>query len=460
MAKIDTFLSNILSSIYGKDVRQAIHDSISEINNESTGTKAYVNAFIKQVEQGVIGVKVALDTTLTQSGKAADAKVVGDALTTLEGKITESGGSGGNGTTINWGYIEEGEIFELSTEEEPVVPVPCTGITLNKTKLTLNDTETGVTLAAAVTPFDTTDQIVWSVDNSGVATVENGVVKAIANGSCVITVTCGTYSATCSVTVNIIASYTKSNLDGYFDFVGVEDGYSGVITNRAENGTLQGETHYFKNGTPSQPNHYGGIVNGEMLTGSSESFGGVGHYDGFVVTVPDTGGFYTSYPFSVECYGMMAGGWSGAGVRSESVGFNINRLDLATIMTTRFKTTDNPANGGSNTGTTVGYSDASTLRSSGATGSGYNIFALDSAVDLTAYHHYVVVVDSALVRVYLDGVKVGEGTAGNNTSIGANPLFVLGSGNLKMCRVYKAILTDEQVANNYTNTIDMYGGDA
>jgi hypothetical protein len=32
MAKIDEYLSKILSAIYGKDVRQAIHDSIAEIN--------------------------------------------------------------------------------------------------------------------------------------------------------------------------------------------------------------------------------------------------------------------------------------------------------------------------------------------------------------------------------------------------------------------------------------------
>ena len=41
------------------------------------------------------GTTIELDTTLTQSGKAADAKAVGDALTMLEEKIPESGSGGG-----------------------------------------------------------------------------------------------------------------------------------------------------------------------------------------------------------------------------------------------------------------------------------------------------------------------------------------------------------------------------
>lgn len=34
MANITTYLKNILSAVYGKDVRQSIHDGIEEINNE------------------------------------------------------------------------------------------------------------------------------------------------------------------------------------------------------------------------------------------------------------------------------------------------------------------------------------------------------------------------------------------------------------------------------------------
>lgn len=80
MAKIDTYLSKILSAIYGKDVRQAIHDSIAEINNE-----------VKQIGQGGTA-NVELDTTLTKSGKAADAKAVGDAIANISSGSTDNTG--------------------------------------------------------------------------------------------------------------------------------------------------------------------------------------------------------------------------------------------------------------------------------------------------------------------------------------------------------------------------------
>lgn len=452
MATIDTFLSNILSAIYGKDVRQAIHDSISEINKESTSTKTYVDTFTKQIEQGVIGGKVELDTTLTQSGKAADAKAVGDALTKLEDKISESGSSGGNEATgtIEWTPITDGEIFELSTTEEPTVPVPCTGITLDKTELAFSNTETIVTLVATVTPSDTTDQIEWSVDNSGVATVDNGVVKAIANGSCVVTATCGAYSATCAVTVEIdtsYVSYTKENLDGYFDFIGVENGYFGTLTNKADSGTLTGEVYKYINYEAA--NDPVSVENGVLVLGATAYLGANGKATKMRVYAADTEQFYSGYPYSVEFYGKM-------GASDGTVNYSI---DGHTILIST-KSSDGNTHTGS--GTVVYFSDDSTIRTGGAVGQGSNTITLDSAVDVTAYHHYVVVVDSALVRVYLDGVKVGEGTATNNSSMSTGNKLVTMSqnGHLKMVRVYNAILTDEQVANNYANTIDMYGGNA
>lgn len=58
-------------------------------------------------------------------------------------------------------------------------------------------------LTPTVTPTNTTDKVVWSVSPTGICSVENGVVTPIKNGTCVITATCGTQSATCNVTVNL-----------------------------------------------------------------------------------------------------------------------------------------------------------------------------------------------------------------------------------------------------------------
>lgn len=82
----------------------------------------------------------------------------------------------------------------------PEVVIPCTGITLSQTELAF--TEGGnQTITAIVTPVDTTEPIVWSSDNTDVAIVNNGIIRAIYNGTATITVTCGSYSATCSVSV-------------------------------------------------------------------------------------------------------------------------------------------------------------------------------------------------------------------------------------------------------------------
>ena len=78
---------------------------------------------------------------------------------------------------------------------------PATGITLNKTALTLTAGKSE-TLTATVTPADTTDTVSWSSNKGAVATVDStGKVTAKAPGTATITATAGTKTATCTVTV-------------------------------------------------------------------------------------------------------------------------------------------------------------------------------------------------------------------------------------------------------------------
>lgn len=62
-----------------------------------------------------------------------------------------------------------------------VVPVPATGISLNKTTLSLDKGATEQ-LTATLTPEGATTEIVWKVDNDWVATVANGLVTAVGVG--------------------------------------------------------------------------------------------------------------------------------------------------------------------------------------------------------------------------------------------------------------------------------------
>lgn len=81
-------------------------------------------------------------------------------------------------------------------------PKPATGITLNKSELTLTAGESDTSLTATVTPEGSTDTVVWSSSKTDVATVDaTGKVTAVAPGEAIITATAGTKTATCTVKV-------------------------------------------------------------------------------------------------------------------------------------------------------------------------------------------------------------------------------------------------------------------
>lgn len=82
------------------------------------------------------------------------------------------------------------------------VTVPVASVSLDVTSVILKQYET-VQLHATVSPSDATDQaLTWSSGNPEVASVAEGFVKALKEGSATITVTAGGKSATCIVTVS------------------------------------------------------------------------------------------------------------------------------------------------------------------------------------------------------------------------------------------------------------------
>lgn len=126
----------------------------------------------------------------------------GGAFTDIPSKTTNNIQQIRNYALARIGYVDE-YISALIT------PIYATGISLDKTSISIEDSNT-VTITATVTPENTTETIVWSSSDTGVATVNGGVVAPVGNGSCTITAKIGEYSAYCAVTVS---SYVPSGVN-------------------------------------------------------------------------------------------------------------------------------------------------------------------------------------------------------------------------------------------------------
>ena len=81
--------------------------------------------------------------------------------------------------------------------------ISATGIEVAPTTLDLIIGEQS-TLTATLTPANATDVVEWKTDAESVATVKNGVVTAVGEGTATITATAGTLTATCTVNVSAV----------------------------------------------------------------------------------------------------------------------------------------------------------------------------------------------------------------------------------------------------------------
>ncbi|MBO4797238.1 MAG: Ig-like domain-containing protein, partial [Candidatus Methanomethylophilaceae archaeon] len=125
---------------------------------------------------------------------SSDAKVA----IVVDGKVTAVSA----GTATITVTTEDGE-FSATCAVTVVSPVKVTGVSLDKTKVTINVGDT-VKLTATVTPSDAANKKVsWSTSDSKIVTVSDGTVKGVSKGTATVTVTTddGGYTATCTVTV-------------------------------------------------------------------------------------------------------------------------------------------------------------------------------------------------------------------------------------------------------------------
>ena len=126
----------------------------------------------------------------------------------------------GTGGSINDAIL----INSITVIPKPLVP--CTGLSLDKTEISLIVGGQPTTLVANVLPADCTDEVVWRSTNTAVATVDsNGVVTPKAVGTCVVRATCGELTVGVSVVVksNIkectSIRFTESSLKIHIDQV-------------------------------------------------------------------------------------------------------------------------------------------------------------------------------------------------------------------------------------------------
>lgn len=98
-------------------------------------------------------------------------------------------------------------IVESGSEVEVV---ECTGITLDQTEITLDESTESVTLIATISPEDCTQEVTW-ISQQGFCSVNNGLVKGIALGTDTIIANCGNQSASCQINVIALSDITTDN---------------------------------------------------------------------------------------------------------------------------------------------------------------------------------------------------------------------------------------------------------
>ena len=125
------------------------------------------------------------------------------------------------------------------TATVPVPTVAVSGVRLNKTSLSFTGTGSSQTLTATVSPSNATNKtITWSSSNTSVATVSNGVVKAVGFGTATITAKSNNgKTASCSVTVNPIAVSSVSLNKTSLSFTGTGSSQTLTATVSPSNAT-------------------------------------------------------------------------------------------------------------------------------------------------------------------------------------------------------------------------------
>ncbi len=187
-----------------------------------------------------------------------------------DGNATIGVVGGGNGDAgVHKDYVEEGYWWykadnfrlvknrELTEEEMAVIP---TGITLDKTEVTLTATENTVTLTPTFDPENATTTVTWASSDENVATVADGVVTAVSSGTATITVK-STLDENVSAYATVTVSFPETEVasDDY-----VNEGAKRTVVSYGDN--------LIKNGAFEYPNSFYGWTTGSGVAMSADNF--------------------------------------------------------------------------------------------------------------------------------------------------------------------------------------------
>lgn len=273
--KQEEVVSNMLQNIVGQ-----YKTAYSQINQIISNTGIVPSDDFQQVINN-IGTQSGAQNQVNWSNTIAPEYNPNDYSSGINTSPIQSGSAQSNNDKIQ-SQIEK----EPNTTNRPVAQ-----ITLKPTSLSLQEGKSS-TIKATIRPGDAANKSVkWSSSNTKVATVSNGVVKAVKAGSARITCTAqdgSGISASCSVTVTAKPKATKPSTS-----TSTSSGGDGV-PKVGDKVTLKGWYYYDSYGQSPAGNRYSGVKNGVVIDSYSASkYGGKGkNVGGYDVHIKSADGKY------------------------------------------------------------------------------------------------------------------------------------------------------------------------
>lgn len=231
VSKLGTYVTSqdlAISSVTGATIFGGANYNRLRFTSNSAAGSIVINFSNSTIIQGVTlsvgdyngkssSVKVATSANTTGQNLTVTTGVSSLSYTAFSSNTTAS-----TSLTISSASGNQFYLYGITLTLGSSTPVAATGVNVTPNTLSLGQGTTGQ-LTASVLPNNATNKAVtWSTSDAGIATVNQGVVTAVAIGSATITVTTidGAFSATSVITVTAMAMneyYVPSMVDSNFD---------------------------------------------------------------------------------------------------------------------------------------------------------------------------------------------------------------------------------------------------